>query len=54
MFEQKCIVCKNEITSDKDEIHLMDEHGFTHTFCSRCSEEAKKKLKSRDDSIRGR
>ena len=54
MFEQKCVVCKREITSEKDEIHIMDEHGFTHNYCSKCGEEIKKKLKARDDSINGK
>jgi predicted RNA-binding Zn-ribbon protein involved in translation (DUF1610 family) len=54
MFEQKCVVCKKNITSEKDEIHIMDEHGFTHHYCAKCGDKVKERLKQRDDSIMGK
>ena len=54
MFEQKCVVCKKLILSENDEIHIINEHGFTQHYCSKCGENIKKQLKARDDSIKGR
>ena len=47
-----CEKCKNEIKDYKNRVQIMDEQGFTHSYCSECGQEEKNRLDARESSIK--
>ena len=51
MYGIECKACKGPISDFKTMVQIIDENGFTHTYCQQCGEKIKERLKARDDSI---
>lgn len=46
----ECEKCKAEIDYN-GRVQILDNNGFTHTFCGRCGEDYKKKIDASNASI---
>ncbi|GEM_PF-2926856 len=46
----ECEKCRAEIDY-KGRVQILDNNGFTHTFCGKCGEESQKKIEASNSSI---
>jgi hypothetical protein len=51
MIGLECAKCKNSITDYSSMSQIIDEAGFTHTYCGECGKEVKDRINQRDSSI---
>lgn len=51
MIGLECAKCKNVISDYASMSQIIDDAGFTHTYCGECGEEVKKRMEQRDSSI---
>ena len=51
MLSIKCTRCKNEIYDVSRMVNILEDAGYTATYCGDCGGEARKKIEERDRSI---
>lgn len=51
MAALECEICKADITSYKDRVQIIDDAGFTHTYCKECGKDFAKKIAESNASI---
>jgi len=54
MFTVYCAKCKEEITHYESAVHIINDDGFTHTYCKDCGEEVRKRIEERSREVKGR
>jgi len=47
----ECTKCKCKIDDYSTMVQILEDAGYTATYCENCGEEVKKRMKERDDSI---
>jgi NAD-dependent SIR2 family protein deacetylase len=52
MMSIKCAKCQCEIDDYKSMIQIIEDAGYTTTYCAKCGEEVKKRIAQRDKSIK--
>ena len=52
MLSIKCTKCKEEIKDFSTMVQIIEDAGYTATYCEKCGEEAKRKIEERDKSIK--
>jgi len=46
-----CEECKADIKDYRHRVQILDENGFTHSYCAECGTEIQRKIDNRNASI---
>ncbi|MFH0927620.1 MAG: hypothetical protein V1822_03505 [Candidatus Micrarchaeota archaeon] len=51
MMSIKCTKCNEEIDDFKQMVQIIEDAGYTATYCGKCGEDVREKMRERDESI---
>ncbi|MFA5108608.1 MAG: hypothetical protein WC492_03705 [Candidatus Micrarchaeia archaeon] len=54
MIRIECTACKKDIEDVTSIVNIIDEDGFTHTYCNACGPEIRQRLEGRYKDIDGK
>jgi len=52
MLSIRCSKCKEEIDDFSSMVQIIEDAGYTATYCAKCGVEQKKRVEHRDKSIK--
>jgi len=52
MMNIKCAKCQCEIDDYKSMVQIIEDAGYTTTYCAKCGDKVKQRMQERDKSVK--